>query len=560
MTDCKTCTIDDTNPINRVGDCIDRTVPVNGSGSTGATPCVQTPDGKTCPTQPNCSPWQLADGPEDCIMSDYIEERLNIAGTTLKVHKLLGVHEQGLLQDVTGIGAPISSGDLANNPSSNAFDKYVTEWKSLQSGSAVVQSAYIGYDFGPIKLDNGRTRYGLNTEVIRDISTMKIMQGCDAQNRATKVRVERSENGVKWYGVAIVDLRDCNGLVTVNFKRSVPSRYWRLRPIAFNGGPSDHWVVRAIQLMEYEATAVNNIQDKILLENRDRDYQEAPVIIKAAYTPQEMSTQFDRFGVNPFSDTFNFDVSFTQCVRRLGRPIVIGDIIIATSETQYSASLRPIEKYLEVTDVFWSATGFTPLWKPTVQKIVAKPLLASQETRDIAGKLTVDVDGSGLFDMNDGNSGKKYRDYMDANDNIRADHKKKVPVKGIDYADVPIISEELRGYANELPNMDVDKLSRDRLPNGVDAMPPNGLPYTEGDEFPPKPNNGDYHRLTYTKIGTDIPARLHRYSLAKGRWIYLETDVKAFINDPRPLLKEYVDRGSTKTPLTDIMKAVNKKS
>jgi len=557
MTDCKTCTIEDTNPINRVGDCVDQTAPAQPGAPA---PCVQTPTGKICPTQPNCSPWEISDGPEDCIMSDYIEEQLNIAGTTLKVHKLLGIHEQGLLQDVTGIGTAISSGDLANNPAANAFDKYITEWKSLQRGAAVTQSAFIGYDFGPIKLDNGRNRYGLNTEVMKDISTIKIMQGCDANNRATKVRVERSENGVKWYGVAVLNLQDCDGLVTLNFKSAVPSRYWRLRPISFIGGANDHWVVRALQFMEYEATTLNNIQDKILLENRDRDCQETAVVIKAAYTPQENATQFDRFGFNPLGDMYNFDVSFTQCVQRLGRPIVIGDIIVATSETQYSASLRPIEKYLEVTDVFWSATGFTPLWKPTVQKIVAKPLLASQETQDITGKLTVDVDGSGLFDLNDGNEGKKYQDYMDISDNIRADNKKKVPVKGIDYADVPIISEELRDYAKDRPNMNVDKLSRERLPNGVDAMPPNGLPYTEGDEFPTNPKNGDYHRLTYVKISPDIPARLHRYSVAKGRWIYLETDRKAFIDDHRPLLNEYTDRGSTKTPLTDIMSEVKKKS
>lgn len=556
MTDCKTCTVEDTNPINRVGDCVDQVAP--NPGATG--PCVQTFDGKLCPPQPNCSPWEISDGPEDCIISDYIEEQLNIAGTTLKVHKLLGVHEQGLLQDVTGIGMAISSGDLPNNPASNAFDKFATEWKSLQHGSAVTQSAFIGYDFGPIKLQNGRNRYGLNTEVMKDIAALKIMQGCDAANRATKVRVERSENGVKWYGVAVLNLQDCDGLITLNFKRTVPSRYWRLRPIAFNGGPNDHWVVRALQFMEYEATHISNIQDKILLENRDRDYQETAVIIKAAYTPQENSTQFDRFGFNPLGDSYHFDVSFTQCIQRLGRPIVIGDIIVATSETQYSASLRPIEKYLEVTDVFWAATGFTPLWKPTVQKIVAKPLLASQETRDIAGKLTVDVDSSGLFDINDGNEGKKYQDYMDVNDSIRADHKKKVPVKGIDYADVPIISDELRDYAKNRPEMNVDKLSRERLPNGVDAMPPNGLPYTEGDEFPPNPKNGDYHRLTYVKVSPNIPARLYRYSVAKGRWIYLETDRKAFINDHRPLLDEYTDRDSTKTPLTEIMNEVAKKS
>lgn len=549
MSNCKDCIIEDQNPLNRVGDCVDR----NNNGSSPAQqPCVQTPSGKLCPTDTNCSPWEISDGPEDCIIASYVQEQLNIAGTTLKVHKLLGVHEQSLLQDAAGFGQPISGGDLANNSAANAFDKYITEWKSLQSGSEVKLSSFIGYDFGPIKLSNGRNRYGLNTEVVKDISTIKLMQGCDSKNRATKVRIERSENGIKWYGVAIVSVQDCDGMVTLNFKRSVPSRYWRIRPIEFNGNSGDHWIVRALQFIEYEATALNNIQDKILMENRDRDYQEYAIELKAAYTPQENSTQFDRFGFNPIGDMYSFDVSFNQCIQTLGRPMVIGDIIIPISETQYTTALKPVEKYLEVTDVLWSANGFTPLWKPTMQKIIAKPLLASQETQDITGKLSVDTDDSGLFDGNDGNGDKKYQDYFDISDSIRAERKKKVPVKGIDYADVPVISDELREYAANNPEMDVDKLSRTRKPNGIDALPPNGLPYTEGDTFPANPENGDYHRLTYVSISPNIPARLHRYSSAKGRWIYLETDRKASINANRPLLKEYTDRDSSKTPLTEI--------
>lgn len=540
------------NPIDSVGSCaIDDSTPSTETG------CVDTPNGLKCPPQ-NCSPWDLTTGPEDCLFSSYIEEQLNISGAVLKVHKLLGIHEQGQLQDVTGNGTAISSGALGNNPASNAFDAFITEWRSLQTGADVVREAFIGYDFGPIKLPNGRDRYGLPTEVMKDVSTLKIMQGCDKNNRVTKIRVERSENGKKWYGVQVLDVKDCDGIVVLNFKRSVPSRYWRIRPLAFNGSSSDYWVIRALQFVEFEATSLENIQDKILLENRDRDYQEFAVDIKAAYTPQENSTLFDRFGMNPFSDMYSFDVSFAQCVQRLGRPLVIGDILMVPSERQYSPTLRPIDKYLEVTDIFWSSSGFSPTWTPSVQKIIAKPLLASQETQDISGKLTVDTDNSGLFDLNDGNNGKKYQDYMDVSDNIRAHNKENVPVKGIDYAKNMQISDELKEFASKFPNMDVEKLTtRPRLIHGIDAMPPNGLPYTEGDEFPKSPNNGDYHRLTYKAIAPNIPARLHRYSAAKGRWIYLETDVRAMRDDLRPHLKRYTKYGS-KTPLTDIEDELDK--
>lgn len=552
---CKPCTAQ--NPIENIGDC-DTTPTV--TPTTGA--CTTDANGQTCPTTSTCSPWDLTEGPEDCLISDYIQDQLNIAGTTLKVYKLLGVHEQGLVQDVTGLGEAISSGSFGNNPASNAFDKYITEWRSSHLGAAVVTSAYIGYDFGPIRLDNGRLRYGIDTAVMKDISTIKIMQGCDSKNRVTKVRVERSEDGKKWYGVSLLTVQDCDGILTLNFKRTVPSRYWRIRPIVFNGGVSDYWSVRVLQMIEYEATAIQNIQDKVLLENRDRDYQEFPIDIKASYTPQENASLFDRFGQNQMGDTFIFEMSFKQIVQRLGRPMVIGDIIMAPSERQYSATMRPIDKYLEVTDVFWAATGFTPMWTPTLQKVTAKPVLSSQETQDIMGKLTVDVDNSGLFDINDGNDGKKYQDYMDVNDTIRAEYKQNVPEKGIDYANSPVITQELLDYAASHPNMNVAKLSRKRLLAGFDAMPPNGLPYTEGDTFPSNPSNGDYHRLTYVNIGVGIPVRLHKYSTAKNRWIWLETDQKASRNNHRPFLHEYVttDGSSSDTPLNKIDETLSKNS
>jgi len=535
---------------------------IDNDDGTGNGGCVVGPTGKICPEVENCPVWDLTQSDDDCIVDDYIEEQLNIAGTNLQVFKLLGIHEQGSLQDVTGSGTPISSGDLGNNPASNAFDKFITEWRSSAMGQNVLQS-YIGYDFGPIKLRNGRERYGLPTEVMKDISSIKIMQGCDAQNRVTKLRIERSENGQKWYGVAQVNVKDCDGLVTINFRRTVPSRFWRIRPLQFNGGANDYWSVKALQFVEYEATSLFNIQDKILLENRDRDYNEFPILVKGTYTPQEFSTMFDRFGFNQVGDIFSFDVSFSQCVQRLGRPIVIGDILLVESERQYSSTLRPIDKYLEVTDVMWSASGFTAAWKPTVHKIIAKPLLASQETQDVMGKLTVDTDSTNLFDGNDGNDGKKYQDYMDISDNIRSKKKKDVPAEGTDMADIPVLSKELRDYASGRLNKNINNLGRNAPgkptdPSAVDAMPPNGLPFTVGDDFPTTPANGDYHRLTYTRLGNSIPARLHRYSSRKGRWIYLETDYKSTINAHRPFLKEYTSRDSTKTPLNQIDEELNK--
>ena len=140
---------------------------------------------------------------------------------------------------------------------------------------------------------------------------------------------------------------------------------------------------------------------------------------------------------------------------------------------------------------------------------------------------------------------------MDISDNIRAKTKTDVPVKGEDVSEVPIISRKLKEYGDS-KNIDMDKFNRSPNIFNQDALPPNGLPFTIGDDFPQNPSNNDYHRLTYVRLGNSIPARLYRYSARKGRWIYLETDRKGQINSHRPQLADFTARDSTKTPLNKI--------
>lgn len=514
-TNCTSCGTEDENPLN-VSNC--------------------PPETSDVVTTPACDFWELVNSPEACIMGGYIDESLSIGGANLNVHKLLGIHEQDLLQDVTGLGEPISGGAHPSFPATNAFDTFITEWHSVQTGVQVATSAYIGYDFGPIRLNNGRLRYGIDTFIKHDIASLRIKQGCEPENRATKVRVERSPDGVKWYGVAIVDLQDCDGLITVNFKKTVPSRYWRLRPVAFNGGTNDYWVIQALQLMEYEATSISNIQDKIFMENRDRDYNEFAIRMKCSYSPQDVVANQMKFGFMG-DEQYILEVSFAQAVAKLGRPFVIGDIVQLPSENQYTPSLKSVPKYLEVMDVGWSVNGFTPTWVPTMQRLIAKPAYASQETQDVLGKLTARVDSSGLFDNKDGNA-PKYQDNSDITQSIKAAANTAVPQDGTDYANIPVLSEDLINYGKD-KNLDLTKLSRRRHPHGIDAMPPNGLPYTQADEFPATPKDRDYHRLTFDAVGTGIPARLYRYSKAKNEWIFLESDHRYRLRNTRSRLEEF---------------------
>ena len=491
-----------------------------------------------------CYPWQLTDFEEEaCIVEDYIEEFLSIGGAVVNVHKMLGVYEQKKLVDEVGMGEAISSSSHPNFLTENAFDYYDTEWRSAELGSDVVRKSFIGYDFGPIRLDNERLRYGIETFVKKDIATIKFKQGCDSKNRVTRIRVERSADGKKWYGASALSIPDCEGTVEIRFKSSSPSRYWRIRPLKFNGGPTDYWSVKALVLSEREATDIENIQDKILLENRDRHYSTDLIKTKAQYTPVDYQGMLAKMGFNsPFnSEQYLFEFSFQQVVRLLGRPLVIGDILQLPSETYFTPRMRATLKYLEITNVAWSSSSFTPQWVPTMLRVVAEPAMASQETQDIFGKLTEDADDLGSVDINDGINNKKYQDIHEIDQTIEAEANTAVPQKGQDYADDTMLSNELKDWIDgNIPQLNTDKLDRTRHLWGVDGLPPNGEDYTTGDEFPDKPKDKQYHRLTYEKTDRNLPPRLYRFSKAKNRWLYMETDERYKYKDTKPVLTDFI--------------------
>lgn len=469
------------------------------------------------------SPFQLGTSNDGGLMDRYGNEALLIAGADINVFKLLGVHQQGKLTDLTGRGNAISSGGQPTYDAANVYDLAMCgEWRSMQRGDAVTQAAYIGYNFGEIKLDNGRNQYGITTYVQQHVTTIRIQQGEESINRVSKIRIEHSVDGVVWRGADIMDLPDTDGVVTLHFKQSVASKFWRIRPTKFNGGANDYWAVRALELIDLSATSITNIQDEWgFLENRDREYAKQSILLKGTYDMVDTQSFLARFGMET-TDEFTLKFHFLATVASLGRPMVIGDILEIPSQVQYTPDMQPVKKYLEVTSVAWAVDGFTPGWKPIFVKVVAAPMLAKQETMDIVGDFAGITDSSGLFNIDS----SKYSDIGSIlNQKVDAKARETVPEKGEDRAHKPVIEDKYVIAADEL-GVDVHHLNSPTTNDGYvrDAMPPGSQPYTEGDEFPVSPKDGMFHRLTYLKIDKTIPTRLHRFSLKKNRWIYLETD------------------------------------
>lgn len=489
---------------------------------------------QSCNTEGVCSSFSLSTDPASCYINSLVEEHLNIGASPINVFKLLGIHEQGKLIDLTGNGSAISSGEYPDYRTTNAFNDNTSEWRSVQKGTMISTAGWIGYDFGPILLDDDRLRYSVDTQVKHHITTIKIQQGCDSKNRVSKARIERSIDGITWFGVSIVNLPDTNNIETISFKQSAPSRYWRIRPITFLGGISDYWAVKQLEMIDYSVTRLDNIQDEYgFLENRDRAYAKESIAMKGYYDLQEFLTDLSRFGIDMSgTQQFVFKISFNSAVKLLGRPIIIGDIIEVPSEAQYTPDLKEIKKFLEVTDVGWASEGFTPGWKPTIQRVAAMPMMASQETLDIIGDINTPSSVNEFFNLEQPLFGMES---FTANAKIDAEANSQVPERGEDIADIRVFTEsEIQEASNH--GINIGKLNVNQRAIYVeDGLPPNGLPYTEGMSWPINPTDGDYHRLTY-EARLNVPARLHKFSIMKNRWVFVEEDKRRAQNSGKPML------------------------
>jgi len=552
---------------------------------------------------------------DEKFTENVVAESIEIAGSPINVFKLLGVHEQGRLVDLTGQGYPLSSGAGAGSDASNAFDITSSSWHSVQTGPFVVSTpAYLGYNFGNVKSSvTGQSSHAPAAKLSHHITTFKIQQGLLPQNRALQVRVDRATGELKanytftgtgngllvnlspgfdasestilitalsastfsvfssirgpstlnatlgvpfghqdarftvqpgsvpfavgdtfviklsldWKRVDIVNLPDTSNVETISVRASSPAPFWRIVPLLFNGGASDYWEVVKLELIDYEATNINNIQDTLFLENRDRDYAQNSITLKCQYQPFDSVGDLGKFGFS-ILDQYVFTCSFARMVQLLGRPVVTGDILEVTPELSYDHNLMPVKKFLEVTDTGWSADGYSAQWKPMLFRFQAIQLIPSVEVRDI-----LPMPQEAATRVSDGTFFEAINQIETTS--LRASETTRVESQ----AAVPEVGEDITELDTRIPDMWKDKIAPSQTGMYVEnGLPPNGEPYEEGYRLPDitSANDGDYYRLNY-EASTNIPARLYKFSAIKNRWLYVETDRRAEYSSHKPSVR-----------------------
>lgn len=343
-----------------------------------------------------------------------------------------------------------------------------------------------------------------------------------------------------WKRVDVINLPNTSNPSLIRIKQSAPARYWRIVPLSFAGASTtdEPWVIQKLEFFDFEITRLDDIQDTFFMENRDRDYAKTSVQLRVQYTPFDTVSDLSKFGFQ-IADIYSFTISFAEMVRALGRPIVTGDILELPNEIQYDINLRPVRKFLEVTDTGWAADGYTTSWKPIIYRFQAQQLIPGQEHRDILG--TIDTQKYVIDDGQFFNGIEQIQTSpLTVTEKNIEEAKTASPEKGAN----PL---EIASGAN-----------RFQVPNSYDGtdlyiqdgLPPDGGSYISGFTLPDVAGqlDGAYFRLEYPP-NLNIPARLYRFSLLKNKFIYVETDKRGRRSAHKPSQLEILNLENT-TSLT----------
>jgi hypothetical protein len=151
----------------------------------------------------------------------------------------------------------------------------------------------------------------------------------------------------------------------------------------------------------YNQTSVTNIQDLLLLENRDRTYDPQIYRIRGIYNVQQTEFSLSQFGLFLDNDTVFLEVHINDFVKYVGRKPISGDVIelphlrddFALNDLSYS-----LPRYYVIDDVGRSSTGFSVTWQPHLYRLRCKKVTDSQQFASIFKQPAKDANGDPVAD------------------------------------------------------------------------------------------------------------------------------------------------------------------
>lgn len=302
----------------------------------------------------------------------------------------------------------------------------------------------------------------------------------------------------------------------------------------------------------YESVKETNIQDLLLLENRDRKYDPSIYKVRGIYNVQNLDFNLSQFGLFIDNDTVFMTVHINDWISTVGRKPISGDVLELPhlrddfALNDYTISLP---RYFVIEDVSRASEGFSITWYPHLYRVKLKKIVDAQQFADILDKPAVDANGD--------DSNLTLRDILSTN-------AKEVEINNAlltqAEADAPTSGYQTQQFftlavdpTTGLPTLqtadqttiDASLLSPDAseihgraVRSGYvgyllgDGVPPNGVDFGHGISFPSSAHLNDFY------LRTDfMPNRLFRYD--GTRWVKTEDAVRMTMSntDTRQTLK-----------------------
>lgn len=353
----------------------------------------------------------------------------------------------------------------------------------------------------------------------------------------------------------------------------------------------------------YDALSPLNIQDLLLLENRDRMYAPDVYVMRGVYNTQDVDFDLSQFGLFLNNDTLFITLHYNDMIDSFGRKLMSGDVVEVPNLKDHNPlnSLLPaaLPKYYVVQDAAYASEGFSVTWQPHLWRVKATPLTDSQEYNSITSRPFVSeqiwdngnyypagsivnyantyyqakINTPADIDINNtvhwqeytaptiaGTQGTRIKD-QEINDAVLIQADVEVPLSGYDITKFyivptltngqPALAQEVGMTTDSGTTVDGTQGGQGTSPRaegytlgyltGSDEIAPNGLPVTPGVTFPPEPVAGQYVlRLDYK------PNRLFRYDGI--RWVKIEDSVRTNLNnsqDNKTLRSSFVNNPDT---------------
>jgi hypothetical protein len=291
----------------------------------------------------------------------------------------------------------------------------------------------------------------------------------------------------------------------------------------------------------YDALKETNIQDLLLLENRDRKYDPSIYQVRGIYNVQNLDFNLSQFGLFIDNDTIFMTVHINDWIKTVGRKPLSGDVFevphlkdeFALNDYNYA-----LPRYFVIEDVSRASEGFSITWYPHLYRVKLKKIVDSQQFADILNQQVTDSNGDpGQQTLRDILSTNAVANQV--NDSMIAQAEADAPKSGYETRQFYSLAVDPTDGKPVLETVDQMDADASQLGNGLDSssihgraqrsgyvgyllgdgFPANGYDFGHGIQFPATAHLNDYF------LRTDFaPNRLFRFD--GTRWVKTEDAVR----------------------------------